>query len=247
MALRKGAYPSNPRANTGKPAPAQPLKAIPPVSYRDGTNRIEVFINECDADRAVHFSYSEDECIYGSKPGPLRTGVPNTTPPPKSLSSRESPLPSPTTATVATPPRQRSNSLGSIPTEKPQTKEQKAAVAALRYEPPKEKRGAVPGYLVKRKEEMQAEKDLVLRQQEEIKNHKGPPGTVLLTEPDRAAILRDLEAQKETVLGQINRLPMRYDTASIQNRRREWEAQLTDIEDKIGKYSRKEVYVPRQY
>eukprot|EP01059_Diplonema_ambulator_P000731 TRINITY_DN10595_c0_g1_i1.p1 TRINITY_DN10595_c0_g1~~TRINITY_DN10595_c0_g1_i1.p1 ORF type:complete len:268 (+),score=65.51 TRINITY_DN10595_c0_g1_i1:43-804(+) len=106
--------------------------------------------------------------------------------------------------------------------------------------------GHIPAYLKQRKQELQDEKDEIERQvthQREMQKY--PAGHVPLGEEEKEAILKGLNSKKDELLTEINKLPMRYDTTSIRNRRNNLEEQIREIEAKIGVFSRKQVFVPR--
>eukprot|EP00668_Euglena_longa_P001814 GGOE01002130.1.p2 GENE.GGOE01002130.1~~GGOE01002130.1.p2 ORF type:complete len:201 (+),score=58.86 GGOE01002130.1:86-688(+) len=105
------------------------------------------------------------------------------------------------------------------------------------------KRGEVPKYLQNRKAQLAAEKDLIRKQMEEMTKKKGPPGTVLLSEEEKAEAIRALEIRRKECEEALNRLPMRFDNLSIQKRRKELEDEIEEVEASIKKFSRKEVYV----
>jgi uncharacterized protein YlxW (UPF0749 family) len=74
---------------------------------------------------------------------------------------------------------------------------------------------------------------------------KCPPGTMLMPEEDKKEAIRALESRQKECEDALNRLPMRFDTVSIQKRRQELENEIQDIQASIKKFSRKEVFVPK--
>ena len=108
------------------------------------------------------------------------------------------------------------------------------------------KRGEVPKYLQNRKAHLSAEKEMLRKHVEDrAAEKKCPPGTMLMPEEDKKEAIRALESRQKECEDALNRLPMRFDTVSIQKRRQELENEIQDIQASIKKFSRKEVFVPK--
>jgi len=107
-------------------------------------------------------------------------------------------------------------------------------------------RGQVPDYLLQRKAELQAEKDEARRIADiRAEQSKYPPGHRPVSEEERGEILAKLESRKKELEGEIGRLPMRFDTQAIRQRRGQIEAELLEVEAAQRKFSvKKQLYVP---
>ncbi|KPA73670.1 hypothetical protein ABB37_09607 [Leptomonas pyrrhocoris] len=107
-------------------------------------------------------------------------------------------------------------------------------------------RARVPRYLQQRKAEMAAEKEAVeaeaarQRQLSQI-----PPGHRRVSEDEKADTLRRLDERQQELEAQLAKIPIRFDTQSIQQRRRAIENELRELEAKRSKYATKNIlYVP---
>lgn len=107
-------------------------------------------------------------------------------------------------------------------------------------------RGEVPAYLLKRKNEMQSEKDAIqaeIARQQEVSQY--PPGHRPVTEPERVAILEKLAQRKKELENEIGRLPMRFDTMAVKQKRQQLEAEMAEVESAQQKFSvKKQLFVP---
>lgn len=108
------------------------------------------------------------------------------------------------------------------------------------------KRGEVPHYLLKRKAEMEAEKEKIAQQLEtERELAKYPPGHRPLEESERQEILQKLAQRKSQLQLDLGRLPMRYDTQAIKSRKNQLEAEMAEVEAAERKFSvKKQLFVP---
>lgn len=183
--------------------------------------QINVYVRECDGDQAQMFSFMENQELTGtsSRPAP-RQGSEATT------HKMQGKVP----AAVA----------HRMPTGKATAGASSAAV------PPAAKRGKVPLYLQQRKAELQAEKQLIEDQLERRKElAKVPYGHRVVTEEEKLSTLQRLEDRRKELESQLHRIPIRFDTLSIRNRRRSIEGELAEIEEAKVKYAtKKPLYVP---
>lgn len=107
-------------------------------------------------------------------------------------------------------------------------------------------RGEVPKYLVKRKAEMEAEKDAIraeMERQKEVAQY--PPGHRPVSEAERAAILDKLAARRKELEGELGKLPMRFDTNALKLKRQQIETEMAEVEAAQQKFSvKKQLFVP---
>jgi hypothetical protein len=107
-------------------------------------------------------------------------------------------------------------------------------------------RGEVPKYLQKRKAEMEAEKVAVreeVERQKELSQY--PPGHRPVTDEERAAILDKLSVRKKELEAELGRLPMRFDTQAVKNKRAQIEGEMNEIDAAERKFSvKKQLFVP---
>lgn len=108
------------------------------------------------------------------------------------------------------------------------------------------KLGSVPDYLRQRKAELQAEKDAAARAIiEEQERNKHPVGHRPVSEDERQAVLAKLDARKLELERDLARLPMRFDTLAVKNRRTEIEKEMSEVEEAHRRFSvKKQLYVP---
>lgn len=107
-------------------------------------------------------------------------------------------------------------------------------------------RARVPRYLQQRKAEMAAEKAAVAAEVERQRQlSQIPPGHRRVSEEEKADTLRQLAERQQELETQLAKIPIRFDTQSIQQRRRAIEEELRELEAKRNKYSTKNpLYVP---
>jgi len=228
---QSGAQPTPTPQPRAAPGPARG----PPVAQGE---RIEVFIRETDPgadDRA--FAYFEgEECVYGRDPSPPREPVKGYSAPAQGAPGGMRGAARRTSGGPAAAAQQRAA---------PSPGAQSRAPSEAPSNRPGPRPGQVPKYLLKRKQELEDEKE-VLRQhaEDQAQAAKYPPGMVPLEEDKRLIILRTLGEKKEEIMGQINRLPMRFDTQSVQKRRNALEEAIREVEAEVAKFSRKQVFVP---
>ncbi len=107
-------------------------------------------------------------------------------------------------------------------------------------------RGEVPKYLQKRKAEMEAEKEAIrteVERQKEISQY--PPGHRPVTNEERAAILDKLSLRRKELEAELGKLPMRFDTQAIKQKRAQIEGEMNEIEAAERKFSvKKQLFVP---
>ncbi|KAG5508644.1 hypothetical protein JIQ42_08431 [Leishmania sp. Namibia] len=104
----------------------------------------------------------------------------------------------------------------------------------------------VPRYLQQRKAELAAEKEAVAAELERQRQLSLiPAGQRRVSEAEKADTLRRLDERQQELEGQLGRIPIRFDTQSIQQRRRAIEDELRQIEATRNKYSTKgTLFVP---
>lgn len=107
-------------------------------------------------------------------------------------------------------------------------------------------RGEVPAYLVKRKAEMQNEKDMIVAEMERQKElAQYPPGHRPVSEEERRAILDKLAQRKKELENEIGHLPMRFDTMALRQKRQQLESEMAEVEAAQQKFSvKKQLFVP---
>ncbi|KAG8344660.1 putative Calmodulin binding [Trypanosoma vivax] len=186
---------------------------------RSGDVEVKVFIRECDGEHARFYSFMESEAMRGN----VATEHKSESHPRNHDAQR---LPS-------VPIRQRkqivahaksSNTAGSLDAQ----------------------RGIVPKYLLQRKAELAAEKEAIQREaqrQQELAMY--PPGHRPLTEEERKETLAKLNARRRELEVELHKIPIRYDTCSIKERRAKIESELSEIEVAERKFSStKQLFVP---
>lgn len=101
-------------------------------------------------------------------------------------------------------------------------------------------RARVPRYLQQRKAELAAEKEAIAAEAERQRQLSLiPAGQRRVSEEEKADTLRRLDERQQELEGQLARIPIRFDTQSIQQRRRAIEEELRQIETTRNKYSTK--------
>jgi enkurin domain-containing protein 1 len=121
-----------------------------------------------------------------------------------------------------------------------QQKEQNAARIARKQQEAKQRRGAVPSYLVKRKLELEQQKQA--RLEAERTKHL-PKGMVLLSEEERTRTLSTLQRTQTTLLQKLQALPLVVEVLRMRRRKEQLESQLKEVEEAIAIFSRPKVYV----
>lgn len=84
---------------------------------------------------------------------------------------------------------------------------------------------------------------IIVFSERELERKTCPPGTKLLDEDERVRMLKELEANKNELMNQLERLPISMKTLSMQKRRDELEEQIRGIDKNIALFSKKKVYV----
>ena len=108
------------------------------------------------------------------------------------------------------------------------------------------KRGTVPKYLQNRKAELAAEKEMIRRHiDDQAEVARCPPGTMLMPEEDKKAAIAALERRKAECEDAMIRMPMRFDTMSMANKKKQLESEIQECEAAIKRFSRKEVFIPK--
>eukprot|EP01063_Lacrimia_lanifica_P034779 TRINITY_DN6516_c0_g2_i1.p1 TRINITY_DN6516_c0_g2~~TRINITY_DN6516_c0_g2_i1.p1 ORF type:complete len:292 (+),score=113.04 TRINITY_DN6516_c0_g2_i1:58-933(+) len=225
----------------------QPVQKVNPTPKTRETVRqppgevIEVFIRETQPEYAQYYTVSEKN--------PIPQG---THQPPPSHRRRDDPeeeMESPGRATENPPAAARCGAaagpLGAARRRSRDATPSEAAATPMSSSGAGHKTGKVPAYLTARKQQLQDEKDECARViEEQKKRSKYPSGCVPLAEGEKTEILKGLEAKKNDLMLEINKLPMRFDTVAVRKRRVELEDQIREVETKITTFSRKVVYVP---
>ncbi|CAD2221177.1 Calmodulin-binding, putative [Angomonas deanei] len=118
--------------------------------------------------------------------------------------------------------------------------------AAAEPTAPAEGRGKVPKYLQKRMAEMEAEKQAIEDEKQRKKElAKIPPGHRAVSEEEKADTLERLAARRAELEAELGKIPLRFDTVSIRNKRQAIEDELQQIESTRVKYNTKgALYVP---
>jgi len=196
---------------------------------RDDNATIEVFVNECDPARRHQFSYDEGL----EQAGGLEGGSPSAGPRSVGLLGKGGPLTSRNLATL--------DAAALRPPRNPKTAPLPALPAKATHQ---HQAGAVPQYLLKRKEELQGIKDEIARvAYEQAERAKYPPGRRPLSDAEQSAVLQALSEKKVNLEVRLSKIPMRFDNPSVQRRRKETEDEIAQVESDIRKYSRKGVLV----
>jgi len=231
----------NLKANKGKSGPdvtnnrKVSVAAAEPALIVEEDQKIEVFINETDAQKSQYVVFYESSSgnqrqAFPLEDSPLMPGQCDSSP----ITVNRSQIEQSTTSS--------SNNLATGSRVEPAG----YSAGTPQIGTCKTPLGIVPKYLQKRKIELQVEKEFLAHQaQRAIEEKCYPPGTVLMTNEEKQTATQALEARKKECVESLNRLPMRFDTVSLQNRRRELEREIQEIEGSITKLSRKEVYRPR--
>ena len=72
---------------------------------------------------------------------------------------------------------------------------------------------------------------------------KYPKGTRLLSEDERVQTLSSLENTRKELVNMLEKFPITMKTMSIQNKKAEMEKKLTEIEEAIKTFSKKQVFI----
>jgi len=96
---------------------------------------------------------------------------------------------------------------------------------------------------MKYKEKCKISEYCILFSERELERKNCPPGTKLLDEEERVRMLKELEANKNELVNQIERLPISMKTLSMQKRKDDLEEQIRNVDKNIALFSRKKVFV----
>ncbi|XP_064552098.1 uncharacterized protein LOC135437927 [Drosophila montana] len=96
----------------------------------------------------------------------------------------------------------------------------------------------LPRYLEKEKREKAEAQELI-----DSRDPDCPRGHVLLSEPDRLAALATAKQRFDTLISELNHMPMTAQTLRVRSRKAEIDKELTVVEDEIRVYSKPKVYV----
>eukprot|EP00744_Colponema_vietnamica_P001806 GILI01002946.1.p1 GENE.GILI01002946.1~~GILI01002946.1.p1 ORF type:complete len:238 (-),score=37.08 GILI01002946.1:41-718(-) len=112
--------------------------------------------------------------------------------------------------------------------------------------PPLANRGVVPEYLLKRKAEMKAEKDAIEQEvARQTEAAKYPPGHRPVTEDEKLDILDKLAQRKKELQMELHKLPVRFDTQAIRQKKLQIESEMAETEAAERKFnSKKQLFVP---
>lgn len=188
---------------------------------------VRVFIRECDGEAAQHFAYQESEMLADDATSP------------KCIRKPGGPLPPPRGA-----PRTR-GAAGS-PLTPPAPSYSLAQVSAPERSAGMPNLGRVPKYLQQRKAELAEEKRAIAMDEERRQEMaKVPRGHRLVPEEEKAAMLIHLNEREEELEQQLRKIPVRFDTQNVRQKRRAIEEEMEKIEQSRAKYSTKRpLYVP---
>lgn len=194
-------------------------------SFAGDDAQIRVFIRECDGDAARSFVYRESEALSG-------TDVVRELPPPRGGPRRAGSDPTASPLHSPSPSQRPSYSLAQVSNPTP-----KAGMPNL---------GRVPRYLQQRKAEMAEAKRA--GEEEEARREalsKVPPGHRLVSEEEKAETLKQLSERQLELDMQLRKMPVRFDTQNLRQKRAAIEDELEKIEQTRNKYSTKRpLYVP---
>lgn len=121
-----------------------------------------------------------------------------------------------------------------------------SANADERQQAPQQPLGEVPKYLVKRKAQMEAEKEAIRSEIERQREQSQyPPGHRPVSEEERTAILDKLSQRRKELEQELGRLPMRFDTMALRQKRQQIEGEMAEVEAAHQKFSvKKQLFVP---
>ena len=100
--------------------------------------------------------------------------------------------------------------------------------------------GQVPRYITKRRAENAA---LEAERRAAMPDPDCPPGTVLMAEEERVAMLEALHKSEAALKLQMHRLPLRIETIGQQRRKKALDEKAKEIEEAIDIFSKEKVYV----
>lgn len=115
----------------------------------------------------------------------------------------------------------------------PRRKEDQVEAKASNY-------GKVPGYLVKRKEEWEAEAEA---RRAAAPDPSCPPGMTVMPEEERVETLRVLRESQAETTRLLSRMPFRVETISMKRKKGALEAKLQELESAIKMFDRERVLV----
>ncbi|KAH8285129.1 hypothetical protein KR054_005363 [Drosophila jambulina] len=96
----------------------------------------------------------------------------------------------------------------------------------------------LPRYLEKQKREKAEAKHLA-----DMKDPDCPRGHVLLSDEDRLTYLNNAQKRYESLVNELNHMPMTAQTLRVRTRKAEIDKELTTVEEQIRVYSKAKVYV----
>lgn len=240
-------------ANTGGLVPsAHSAGAGAAPASSSGDAQIRVYVRECDEGASQVFSYRETATGAGAPTGPSSPSGP---------SARSAVGSGGGSGSDNAPRRVASNASGGAlpsihhhPGAAAASNARVSASASGAYDVAKAStpdaltpnRARVPRYLQQRKAEMAAEKEAVAAEAERRRElAQIPAGQRRVTEEEKADTLRRLDERQQELEQQIAHIPIRFDTQSIQQRRRAIEEELREIDATRHKYSTKgPLFVP---
>ncbi|CAJ1985611.1 Calmodulin binding protein [Leishmania donovani] len=219
------------RAGSGAAAPSGSRGASDEVQIR-------VYVRECDEEASRSFSYREDTAANSTSHTGPRSGASASTSAASHVARRG--------VNGALPPIGSSGRLG--PPRAPGaraasgggggTSDISGGAASCGVVAPN--RARVPRYLQQRKAELAAEKEAIAAEAEKQRQLSLiPAGQRRVSEEEKADTLRQLDERQQELEGQLARIPIRFDTQSIQQRRRAIEEELRQIETTRNKYNTK--------
>jgi len=100
--------------------------------------------------------------------------------------------------------------------------------------------GEVPKYLKQRQQEWKYE---AAAKKEEEKNRDIPPGHILMSEQERVETLNTLKRNYDSLVEELNRIPIRMDTIRVRDQKIKLENQFAKLEQAMRVFSRPRVFV----
>jgi len=100
--------------------------------------------------------------------------------------------------------------------------------------------GRVPEYLEERKQQWE---DEAAERRRRAPDPSCPPGMMVMPEEERVATLETLMKSKKECMSQLERMPFVIETPSMKRKQDALESKMKEIENAIGIFSKKKVYV----
>lgn len=196
---------------------------------------VRVFIRECDSEGAKAFVYRESDILMGDENiAQLNHGFSAQRGAPQRASGNPK---SPAIRVKASPAhREKSSAVPSY----------SLAQVCEPGEGEKSKLGHVPRYLELRKAELAEAKRAAAEERDRLEHlSKIPPGHRFVPEEEKTETVKVLNSRLEELEMQLRKIPVRFDTLGIRQKRQVIEEEMALIEEAIRRYSTKRpLYVP---